>query len=63
MEGEVFDAFHERRRLDQEQGVVILGACRAQEGAGVDEAVGADKTQAGVERFCLGVVRHEIDHV
>nr|GFD19550.1 hypothetical protein [Tanacetum cinerariifolium] len=63
VKGEVFNAFHERRRLNEEQRVVVLRAGRAQERACANEAVGADETQAGVKRFCFVGIRDEIDNV
>ena len=62
VEREMFAALHERRRLDEEQRVVILRAGRAQKRPGVQQPVRDLETEAlDIERFRRSDVGHETD--
>src|SRR5581483_8336303 len=59
VKGEVLDAFHERRSLDEEQGVMVICSGGAQKGPGTGESIGHPEAEPHIESLRQGYVRNE----
>jgi len=58
----MFVSLHEGSGLDQEQGVMIIGAARPQEQADIHETIGAPETEPiDIKSFADFVIGNEID--